>query len=276
MPFVATRDGTNLFYNDWGTGRPVVLLGAAMMNSRMWEFQGPYLVKHGLRCITYDRRGCGRSDWPWEGYDYDTLAGDLVDLIEHLDLREVALIGYAVGGGEAVRYLTRHGTDRVTKLALVSSITPFIMRTENNPDGVDIAAFDEMVDVMTTDRARWMVGLVAPFFGGLVADPANLPLSPEFARWMVEIALDSSPRAALEIYRTLFTTDQRDELSKITRSTLIIHGEADMGAPIELCGRRSAALIPNSRFVSYENAAHGLFATHADRLNKDLLSFLGE
>lgn len=276
MPFVTTRDGTNLFYNDWGTGRPVVLLGTAMMNSRMWEFQAPYLVKHGLRCITYDRRGCGRSDWPWEGYGYDTLADDLVDLIEHLDLRRATLVGYAVGGGEAARYLARHGTERVAKLALVSSTTPFMMRTENSPDGVEVAAFDEMVSAMIKDRARWMASLVAPFFGGPDTDPADLPLSPELARWMVEIALDSSPRAALEIYRTLFTADQRDELSKITLPTLIIHGEADVGAPIELCGRRSAALIPNSRFVSYENAAHGLFATHADRLNRDLLSFLGD
>ncbi|MGQ0717676.1 MAG: alpha/beta fold hydrolase [Pseudonocardiales bacterium] len=276
MPFVTTRDGTNLFYNDWGTGRPVVLLGTAMMNSRMWEFQAPYLVKHGLRCITYDRRGCGRSDWPWEGYGYDTLADDLVDLIEHLDLRRANLVGYAVGGGEAARYLARHGTERVAKLALVSSTTPFMMRTENSPDGVEVAAFDEMVSAMIKDRARWMASLVAPFFGGSDTDPADLPLSPELARWMVEIALDSSPRAALEIYRTLFTADQRDELSKITLPTLIIHGEADVGAPIELCGRRSAALIPNSRFVSYENAAHGLFATHADRLNRDLLSFLGD
>jgi pimeloyl-ACP methyl ester carboxylesterase len=275
MPFVTVRDGTNLFYNDWGMGRPAVLLGIATMNSRMWEFQAPYLASHGLRCITYDRRGCGRSDWPWESYDYDTLADDLADLVEHLDLRDASLVGYAAGGGEVVRYLTRHGTDRVTKLALVSSTTPFIMKTDNNPDGVDIAALDEMIDVMTADRARWMTGLIMPFFGGPDANTARPPFSQELARWMVEIALDSSPRAALEIYRTLFTTDQRDELSKITLPTLIIHGEADMGAPVELCGRRSAALVRNSTFVCYENAAHGLFATHADQLNKDLLSFLG-
>ncbi|MEX2985995.1 alpha/beta fold hydrolase [Streptomyces sp. C36] len=275
MPFVGTRDGTRLFYNDWGTGRPVILLGTAMMNSRMWEFQAPYLARHGMRCVTYDRRGCGRSDWPWEGYDYDTLADDLADLMEHLDLRDAALVGYAVGGGEAVRYLTRHGADRVARLALVASTTPFLMRTEDNPDGLDIALFEEMADAMARDRAAWMTALGASFFGGPEAgEDGPAAVSPELADWMTRIALDSSPRAAAEIYRTLFTEDQRAEVAKVGVPTLVVHGDADAGAPFPLCGPRTADLVPDSSFIRYEGAAHGLFATHADRLNEDLRTFL--
>lgn len=276
MPFVTSRDGTSLFYNDWGAGKPVVLLGTAMMSSRMWEFQAPYLAAHGLRCVTYDRRGCGRSDQPWEGYEYDTLADDLAALLDHLDLTDVALVGYAVGGGESVRYLARHGTERVSRLALVGSTTPFMMKTPDNPDGLDLALFEGLAEGMVKDRPRWAAELATQFFGGVGDDPDRPALSPELTRWAAELALDCSPRAALEIYRTLFTTDQRAETAKITVPTLIVHGSADMGAPFGLCGEATAALIPGSTFIRYEGAAHGLFATHADRFNADLLAFLTE
>ncbi|WP_234433460.1 alpha/beta fold hydrolase [Streptomyces sp. NRRL WC-3549] len=173
MPYVTTRDGTRLHYKDWGDGRPVVLLGTAMMDSRMWEFQAPFLAERGLRCVTYDRRGSGRSDAPWDGYDYETLAGDLADLLDHLDLRDAVLVGYAVGGGEAVRYLSRYGTGRVAKLALVASTTPFLLRTEDNPDGLDLAVFEEVAEAIRRDRAQWLSACTAPFFGGPDADPAD-------------------------------------------------------------------------------------------------------
>ncbi|MEU3355390.1 alpha/beta hydrolase [Streptomyces sp. NPDC037389] len=276
MPFVKSSDDVGLFYNDWGAGRPVVLLGTAMMNSRMWEFQAPYLAAHGLRCITYDRRGCGRSDQPWDGYDYDSLADDLAALMDHLDLRDAGLVGYALGGGEAVRYLARHGTDRVSRLALVGSTTPFMMKTPDNPDGLDIAAFTGMTEAMVRDRPRWAAELAGQFFGGAHADPGGSPLSPELTRWLAELALDCSPRAAVEIYRSLFTSDQRAETAKITLPTLILHGEDDLGAPIGLCAGATAALIPHSTVIRYKGAAHGLFATHADRFNADLLDFMTE
>ncbi|MCX4554429.1 alpha/beta hydrolase (plasmid) [Streptomyces sp. NBC_01387] len=275
MPFLTVKDGTQLFYNDWGTGRPVVFLGTAMMNSRMWEFQAPRLAQRGLRCITYDRRGFGRSDRPWEGYDYDTLADDLAGLIDHLGLREITLVGYAMGGGEAVRYLSRHGSGRVARLALVSSTTPYLMRAPDNPDGLDLAVFEQIADGMTRDRARFVAELTGPFFGGPGADPQDLPISSELAHWLAQTALDSSPRASVEVYRTLFTEDLREDVRGVDLPTLIVHGDGDMGAPFELCARKTAPLIPGSRLVVYEGAAHGLFATHADRLNEELLAFAG-
>jgi pimeloyl-ACP methyl ester carboxylesterase len=274
MPNITTRDGTKLHCLDWGSGRPVVLLGTGVMSSRVWEFQTSWLVRQGLRCVSYDRRGCGRSDWPWDGYDYDTLADDLATVLESLDLRGVALVGCAVGAGEAVRYLARHGADRVDKLVLISPTTPFIMRTEDNPHGVDVALLDQMAAAIDADRPRWAAGLAGPFFGGSGATEGNLPVSPELARWMADLALDSSPRATQEIYRTLFTTDQRAETARVPVPTLVIHGEADLAAPVELCGARTAKLVPDSSFIRYEGAAHGLFASHAERLNKDMLAFL--
>ncbi|MEU9578488.1 alpha/beta fold hydrolase [Streptomyces chilikensis] len=276
MPYVTTRDDTRLHYKDWGAGHPVVLLGTAMMDSRMWEFQASFLAERGLRCVTYDRRGCGRSDAPWDGYDYDTLAADLADLLDHLDLRDAVLVGYAVGGGEAVRYLSRYGAGRVAKLALVASTTPFLLRTEDNPDGLDIALLDETAEAIRRDRAQWLSDCTVPFFGGPNADPAALPVSSELARWLVSTGLEASPRAGTEIYRTLFTTDQRAETAGITVPTLVIHGTEDLAAPYALCGPRTAELIDGSRFVPYEGAPHGLFATHAERLNEDLLAFVKE
>ncbi|MFE1879812.1 alpha/beta fold hydrolase [Streptomyces diastatochromogenes] len=276
MPYLTTRDGTRLHYGDWGDGRPVVLLGAAMADSRMWEFQAPFLAGNGLRCVTYDRRGSGRSDIPWTGYDYDTLAGDLADLLDHLDLRDAVLVGYAVGGGECVRYLHRYGTARVARLALVASTTPFLLRAPDNPDGLEPGLFGQVEQAIRTDRAAWLEALTWPFFAGSEPDPENLPLSEQLAGWLIGMCLNTSPRAGIEIYRTLFTTDQRAETAAVPVPTLVIHGTADLAAPYPLCGPRTAGLIPGSTFLTYEGAAHGLFATHADRLNADLLAFAKE
>ncbi|GAA2467658.1 MULTISPECIES: alpha/beta fold hydrolase [Actinomycetes] len=276
MPYFTTRDGTRLHYDDWGDGRPVVLLGAAMADARMWEFQAPFLAGNGLRCVTYDRRGSGRSDKPWTGYDYDTLAGDLADLLDHLDLRDAVLVGYAVGGGECVRYLSRYGDERVTGLALVASTTPYLLRGSDNPDGLDLALFDQIEQAIKADRAAWLSELTWPFFAGAEPDPENLPISPQLARWLIEMCLNTSPRAGIEIYRTLLTTDQRAETAAVRTPTLVIHGTADLAAPYPLCAPRTTGLIPDSRLITYEGAAHGLFATHADRLNADLLAFVKE
>src|SRR3954468_1934565 len=272
MSELITRDGTRLYYEDWGTGRPVVLLGTAMLNARMWEYQAPFLVANGYRSISYDRRGCGRSDRPWNGYDYDSLADDLADLMVHLDLTEATLLGYAVGGGEAVRYLARYGENRVSQLALVASTTPFMLRTEDNPDGIDLAVFDSIAEAMTADRAAVLAHLAHPFFGG--AESTGAAVSTDFAAWICAMALDSSPRAALEIYRTLFTSDQRAELQKVSLPTLIVHGGADLGAPWPLCGHKTAQLLPDAQVSFYPDAAHGLFATHRERFNADLLDYL--
>ncbi|MEV0323680.1 alpha/beta fold hydrolase [Streptomyces sp. NPDC050658] len=274
MPFVTAKDGTRLHYEDWGAGRPVVLLASATMNSRMWEFQAPYLAARGLRCILPDRRGFGRSDRPWQGYDYDTLADDLAALIDHLDLEGITLVGYAMGGGEAVRYLARHGSRRIARLALVCATTPYLLHAQDNPAGIDASVLDQITTAMTADRAGYVDQIAAPFFGGPQATSTDaLNLSAPLVNWLTQQALDSSPRATVEITRTLFTEDLRKDVRAVDVQTLIVHGDQDPSAPLELCARATAGLIQDSRLVVYEGAAHGLFATHADRLSAQLLQF---
>jgi non-heme chloroperoxidase len=271
MPFLETGDRTQLFYTDAGSGAPVVFIASAWLNSRMWDFQVPALVERGLRCITYDRRGHGRSDWPWDGYDYDTLADDLAVLLKRLDVRDATLVGHSMGGGEVVRYLTRHGAERVARIALVSATTPFPMKTADNPDAIDRVLMEADLAMRTADRPKWFADNAAGFFG------AGLPgtsVSPEFADYMIRQCLDCSARAAAALFLTGFTCDLRAEMQAITVPTLIIHGDHDAQAPLDICGRKAARLIPDNTFIVYENAAHGLFVTHADRLTDDLSAFV--
>jgi non-heme chloroperoxidase len=271
MPYVDTRDNTRLFYTDGGSGQTVVLAASAWLNSRMWEFQVPYLVEHGCRCVAYDRRGHGRSDCPWNGYDYDTLADDLAALLNHLDLRDVSLVSHSAGAGEIVRYLTRHGARRVARIILVSGTTPFLMKTENNPEGVDRALIEADMAMRTRDRAKWFADNADGFFG--VGLP-GIQVSSEYVQYMIRECLSCSARATAAFFLAAFTSDLRDELRAVDVPTLVVHGDHDLQAPIEICGRRTAQLVPGSTFIVYENAAHGLFVTHADRLNADVLAFV--
>jgi non-heme chloroperoxidase len=271
MPYMETTDRTQLFFTDGGSGTPVVFVASAWLSSRMWEFQIPHLVKQGMRCIAYDRRGHGRSDWPWDGYDYNTLADDLAALLERLDLREVTLVAHSMGGGEVVRYLTRHGADRVQGIALVSATAPFPMKSADNPHGIDRALMELDLAARTADRPKWFADNAEGFFGiGL----PGISVSNELVQFMIRQCLDCSARAAAAFFLTGFATDLRAELQALTVPTLVIHGDRDMQAPIDLCGRRTAQLVPGNTFIVYENAAHGLFVTHADRLNTDLLAFV--
>jgi pimeloyl-ACP methyl ester carboxylesterase len=271
MPFIETTDRTQLFYTDGGIGKPVVFVASAWLGSRMWEFQLPPLVARGRRCIAYDRRGHGRSDWPWDGYDYDTLADDLATLLERLDLRDVTLVAHSMGGGEVIRYLTRHRSQRVERIALVAATLPFPMKTGDNPAGIDRALMEADMAVRTADRPKWFADNAAGFFG--VGLP-GVSVSPEFVRFMIQQCLDCSARAAAAVFLSGFTTDFRDELKAIGVPTLIVHGTHDVQAPIDVCGRRTAQLAPDNRLVEYDNAAHGLFVTHAQRLNEDLSAFI--
>ncbi|HYN95932.1 MAG TPA: alpha/beta hydrolase [Pilimelia sp.] len=268
MPFVAANDGTDLYYLDWGSGRPLLFVPSAWLTTEMWEHQLPHLVDNGLRCVAYDRRGHGRSDRPWHGYDYDTLADDLAALVEHLDLRDVTLVGHSAGGGEVVRYVTRHGADRVRGIVLMSATTPFPMRTDDNPGGVPAELSAAGAAYRQSDRPRWNAENAASFF----ALDTNA-VSPEQIEWFRDLVMQCSAQAHRAIYATGFTTDLRDEVRSVTVPTLVIHGDRDEQAPLDLCGRRTAALAPNSTLLVYEGAAHGLFVTHAERLNADLLAF---
>jgi pimeloyl-ACP methyl ester carboxylesterase len=273
MPFAETKDGTRLYFVDAGKGNPIVFVSSAWLSSRMWDHHLPGLVDHGFRCVAYDRRGHGRSDWPWDGYDYDTLADDLATLLDHLDLREVTLVGHSAGSGEVVRYLTRHGASRIARIVLLSGTTPFPMKTDDNPDGVDRALMQADLERRTADRPHWFAENADGFFG------VGLPgvcVSDEWVQYTIQQCLDCSARAASAFFVSGFTTDFRAELQAITLPALIIHGDHDRQAPIDLCGRKSAQLLPNSRLVVYENAAHAMFFTHAARVTADLLAFAQE
>lgn len=272
MPYIQTCDETRLFYADGGTGTPIVFVASAWLDSRMWDFQIPFLVDHGFRSVAVDRRGHGRSDSPWTGYDYDTLADDLGALLNALDLRDVALVSHSAGCGEVVRYLTRHGAERIANITLVSGTAPCLMKKPDNPEGVDSGLMQADFQRRTADRPKWFAANAAGFFG---TDLPGITVSPEFTDYVIRQCLDCSARATAQFFLTGFTTDLRDELQSVGVPALIVHGDHDLQAPLELCGRKIAQLVPRSTLRVYENAAHGLFVTHADQLNADLLAFAG-
>src|SRR5262245_12720708 len=265
-PFIVTRDGASLFHKDWGKGKPVLFVHSWALNSDMWQYQMIHLAGQGLRCVAYDSRGHGRSSDPGQGYDYDTLAGDLAEVIEQLNLREVTLVGHSMGCGVGVRYLSRHGARRVARVALVSPSLPFILRTEDNPDGVDKSVFERLRATWSRDFPKWLADNARPFF--------TPETSPEMIQWGVRMCLQASMKALIDCNRADTETDFRAELPKITAPTLIIHGDKDVSTPLELTGRKTARLVPGSQLKVYEGAPHGLMFTHMDRFNRDLLTFI--
>jgi pimeloyl-ACP methyl ester carboxylesterase len=271
MATIKTSDGTSLFYRDLGTGRPVVLIHGWPLNADMWEYQIGALVGHGLRCIAYDRRGFGRSDQPWSGYDYDRFADDLHDLIDALGLTDVTLVGFSMGGGEVARYLSRHGAGRIAKAVLVSSVVPFLLKTADHSEGVEKAIFDGMVDGLAADRPHFLADFGKNFFG---AGLFNFSVSTELLSWAQWMALQASPKATIDCVRAFSETDFRPDLANFTMPTLVVHGDGDATVPIETAGMAAARLIPHAHLAVYEGAPHGLFFTEKDRLNADLLRFI--
>jgi non-heme chloroperoxidase len=265
-PFVAAKDGTALHYQDWGAGRPVLFVASASLPSQMWQYQMAPMIEEELRCVAYDRRGHGRSGSPAHGYDYDTLADDLAAVIDLLDLREVTLVGYSMGAGEVVRYLSRHGSGRVARIALVAPVTPCVLKGEDNPDGVPAEYFEKVRTDTERDYPKWC------------ADNADAFFVPETSagmrRWVIDLALGTSLPAVLACNHSFSTADFRAELPKVAVPALVIQGNKDASAPIDLTGRKTAALIPGCRLEVYEGAPHGLFVTHMERLTSDLLGFI--
>ncbi|MFF1380603.1 alpha/beta fold hydrolase [Streptomyces sp. NPDC058308] len=270
MPYFEGPDGTSLFYTDWGQGKPVVFVAGAWLSSSSWEFQMLPLTDKGLRCVAFDRRGHGRSDWVGHGYDYDTLADDLAALLTRLDLRDVTLVAHSMGGGEAIRYLTRHGYDRVSRLVLIGATAPLMLRTPDNPEGVGQEILDLMAADRAKDRPRWMAQNAQAFF----ATHLGNSISAELMEWTVRQCLDCSAKAAHEVVRTGLCTDLREEAAAIRVPTLILHGDADASAPVALCGQRMAELVPDNSYKEYPLAGHGIFITHADAVNRNLFDFI--
>ena len=266
MPFIEARDGTSLFYKDWGSGPPAVFVSSWALPSDMWQYQMTAMVDAGVRCIAPDTRGLGRSDQPGTRYDYDTLAADLAALLDHLDLRDVTLIGHSMGGGVVVRYLARYGSERVGRVALLAPTTPFLLKTADNPDGIDRVAVEYVRAAFSKDFPKWLDDNAAPFF--------SPETSPQMIDWVAGLMRGTSLKVAIDLNRISTESDFRAELPEIRVPVLIIHGDADVSAPINLTGRRTAELIPGSTFTMYEGAPHGLMFTHTDRLNSDLLAFV--
>lgn len=275
MKYITTKDASTgeeveISYKDYGQGRPVVLIHGWPLSKEMWEYQLDDLINAGLRVIKYDRRGFGKSSKPWNSYNYDTLTDDLNAIMEQLELRDAVLVGFSMGGGEAVRYLSRYGKERVSKLVLISAVTPYLGKSSDNPEGVDESVFAGMMKQMKEDRIEFLDAFGKLFFGvNLLNHPVSTPLL-EYYRMLASVA---SPRATQECARAFAQTDFRSDVQSITLPTLIIHGDADKTVPIESSGDRTAKMIPNAQYKIYEGAPHGLFYTHRQRLNQDLIEF---
>ncbi|MER5637759.1 alpha/beta hydrolase [Kitasatospora sp. NPDC002227] len=268
--YFETHDGTRLAYEDYGTGTPIVLVAGAMLNTDMWEYQIPFFVERGYRCIAIDRRGHGRSDRPSGGYDLDTTSEDLAALLDHLDLREAVLVGHSAGGAEVARYLARHGGGRVARAVFLSAALPFLKLTEDNPVGVPAEVAEHMFGRIRADRGRWLADQTQAFF----ATHLGNEVSPGQIDVTYRQCLSASPWATLQIQQAAFHTDSREALSRVTVPALVVHGGADFSAPAELTGRRTAELLPGCTYREYPTGGHGLYVSHAEQLNCDILEFL--
>jgi pimeloyl-ACP methyl ester carboxylesterase len=262
-----TGQGAALFYRDWGAGEPILIMAGWTHSSEMWAYQMEPLSRKGFRCIAYDRRAHGRSSDPGRGFDYDTLADDLADVIRVLGLENVTLVAHSFASGEVVRYLTRHGSKRVARVALVApAAIPFLLRTDDNPAGIPEPVFDQARDAFLSDFAGWAQANAEPYF---VPGTSRAAID-----WTIRMMMQTSLRAAGELNRVQVTTDFRPELGQIDVPVLIVHGDRDASAPIELTARPAAALIPGARLVVYEGGPHGLYFTHQRELNQDLVHFV--
>jgi non-heme chloroperoxidase len=271
MTYFTTADGTNIYYNDWGQGPAVILIHGWPLDADMWSEQATFLASHGLRAIAYDRRGFGRSSQPWSGYDYDTLSDDLAGLIDHLGVSDVTLVGFSMGGGEVARYLGKHGGAKVAKAVLVSAVTPYLLKGETNPTGVDGSVFDSMLAGINDDRAKFFAGFGPAFFGNSML---RKRVSTEHLQWTQQIAMLASHRATIECAKSFSHTDFRPDMAAFTMPTLVIHGTGDETVPIDASGRVAARMIAGSQLIEYADEPHGLHVTARDRLNADLLAFI--
>ncbi|GHO90497.1 alpha/beta hydrolase [Reticulibacter mediterranei] len=268
---ITTPDGTQIFYKDWGKGQPVVFSHGWPLNADAWDDQMNLVASNGFRGIAHDRRGGGRSSQPWDGNNLDTYADDLATLLDALDQRNVILVGHSTGGGEVTRYIGRHGTSRVSKVVLVGAIPPLMLKTASNPDGLPIEVFDELRRNLLADRSQFYRDLSGPFYG------ANRPGSKvsqgtrdEFWLWSMQVGL----KGAYDCIKAFSETDLTEDLKRIDVPTLIIHGDDDQIVPIVASALRSSKLIKNATLKVYPGAPHGLFSTHKNQFNTDLLAFL--
>jgi len=277
MNYITSKNTTHgkdikLYYQDIGEGQPVVFIHGWPMSHEMWEYQVYELALAGLRCISYDRRGFGKSSKPLGGYDYDTMADDLASVIDELQLENVVLVGFSMGGGEVARYLSKYGASKISKAVLVGAVTPYLLKTEENPEGgVTTADLAGMIEGVRNDRIGFLDTFGKHFFGvNVISHPISTPLL-EYYRMLCSFA---SPIATMDCIKAFGQTDFRGDMAAFTVPTLIIHGDSDKIVPVEVSGKRAHAAIPGSIFKEYAGAPHGLFYTHRQRLNQDLYNFI--
>ncbi len=272
MSMLTTKDGTQIYYKDWSVGQPVVFSHGWPLSSDSWEAQMLFLASNGFRCIAHDRRGHGRSSQPWNGNDMDTYADDLATLIETLDLKNAVLVGFSAGGGEVARYIGRHGTKRLAKVALISAVTPLMLKTPGNPGGLPLDILDGIRDGVMADRSNYYREIASgPFFG---FNRKGAKVSQGMIDWFWLQGMRAGHKNTFDCIKAFSETDFTEDLKKFDIPTLIIHGDDDQIVPIDAAGRASAKLVKNSVLKVYTGAPHGLADTHKEQLNADLWAFL--
>jgi len=267
---ITTRDGTQIYYKDWGKGQPVVFSHGWPLSADAWEDQMFYLASHGYRCIAHDRRGHGRSSQPWHGNDMDTYADDLAALVQSLGLKNAIHVGHSPGGGEVARYIARHGTKHVDKAVLIGAIPPLMLKTPNNPGGLPIEVFDDIRAKVLADRSQFFKDLTMPFYGYNRPD-AKVSEGVRNSFWLQ--GMMAGFPAAYYCIKAFSETDQTEDLKKMTVPTLFIHGDDDQIVPIGASAQAAAKIAPKAQLMVYAGASHGLCTTHKDQVNKDLLAF---
>ena len=273
MPTIKTKDNTEIYYKDWGKGQPLVFSHGWPLTADAWEDQMIFLAARGFRCIAHDRRGHGRSGQTWDGNDLDTYADDLADLVTALDLRDAIHIGHSTGGGEVTRYIGRHGTERVAKAVLIGAIPPLMLQTEKNPGGLPISAFDELRTSMLTDRAQFFKELSAPFYGAN-RPGSNVSQGLRDFFWLQGMMGGHKPE--YDCIKAFSETDLTEDLKRFDVPTLILHGDDDQIVPIGASAMMSSKIVKGAILKVYPGAPHGMCSTLKDKVNADLIAFLGE